>query len=143
LLGFFIVQFLLGLLALSTNYMNQLQMDSHGAASKNASPAPTKSAAAAEKSTSATAKSAAAAEKSSPAPAKSASASAAAAAAQRSLPVPSPTPATSGGASHTPSLDIPNTPVDLEEAEFGSEDVHISSRGGSYDERNIMMNKIS
>jgi hypothetical protein len=93
--------------------MNQLQMDSHVATSKNASPTPTKFAAAAEKSSSATTKSAAAAEKSSPTPAKSV----VVAAAQRSLLVPSLT--TSGGASHTPSLDIPITPMDLEEAECG------------------------
>jgi hypothetical protein len=51
---------------------------------------------------------------------------------EKSLPILSPT--TSSGASHTPSLNIPITPIEVEEVEYGSEDVHRSSsvRDSSY-----------
>jgi hypothetical protein len=101
-------------------------MDSHIATSAKALPTPTKSAADATfvksvvaistKSDAATsAKSVAAAEKSSPI----------VVAATVISPVPSPT--TSGSASHTPSLDIPITSMEVEEVEYGYKDVHRSS----------------
>jgi hypothetical protein len=94
-------------------------MDSHVATSVKASPAPAKSAATATsaKFVAASTKSVSAAGKSSPTIATAAVI----------LRVPSPT--TSSSASHTPSFDIPITPMEVEEVEYGSKDVEVVVKG--------------
>ncbi|XP_059453467.1 zinc finger BED domain-containing protein RICESLEEPER 2-like [Corylus avellana] len=109
-------------------------MDSHAANSAKDSPASAKSAAvaavaaASAKSLPARSSPVAASAKSLPARSSPAAATEMSSpAAVAAVPVPSPAPTTSSGASHTPSLDIPITPMEVEDVAYESGDVHRSS----------------